>query len=60
MRLRYPPAARGKHEQAGGTADRSFNVQHPTTIAVCSTDRDTDGGPRHAGYRARYCFHDSL
>jgi hypothetical protein len=60
MRMRYPPAATGKHRRAGGTADRRFNVQHPMTLAVRRADRDTDGGPRRARRRARYCFHDSL
>ena len=43
--MRYPSVAAGKH---------------PTTIAVGSSDRDTDGGPHRAWFRARYCFHDSL
>jgi len=60
MRMRYPSGAAGKHRQAGGAPDRWFNVWHPTTLAAGGADRDTDGGPRRAWHRARYCFHDSL
>jgi hypothetical protein len=60
MRMRYPSAAAGKRRRAGGTADHWFTMQHPTTLAVPSMDRDTDGGPRRARSSARYCFHDSL
>ena len=50
----------GQHRRVRCLADSGFNVQHPMTLAVRSADRDTDGGPRRARCRARYCLHDSL
>jgi len=57
--MRYPPAGIGMHCPAQ-LADRRFNALHPTTLAACCPDRDTDGGPSRSQRRARYCFHDSL